>query len=122
MSNALKGILFSALVFPGAGQILLARYGRGAVFFVVAFISGILCVTGVVRQAVLILQDLAARGEVITTPKVMSVVADFSTYASSLFLKIALLIFFCCWIWSVVDAWQIGKKMDLEQAANKNIS
>ncbi|MCF8055350.1 MAG: hypothetical protein K9K37_01765 [Desulfocapsa sp.] len=122
MNNGLKGMLFSALIFPGAGQILLARYVRGAVFFVVAFISGLLCVTGVVRQAVLILQDLAARGEVITIPKVMSIVADISTYASSIFIKIALLILFCCWFYSVVDAWQIGKKMDAKQAVNKGIS
>jgi TM2 domain-containing membrane protein YozV len=122
MSNALKGLLFSALVFPGAGQILLTRYLRGGVFFALAFVSGILCVTGIVRQAVVILQDLVAKGEVITTPKVMSIVADISTYASSLFLKIALLIFLCCWLASVVDAWLIGRKMDAGPSVVEDIS
>lgn len=112
MSNALKGMLFSAFVFPGAGQILLTSYRRGAIFFALAFISGILCVGGVVRQAVEILQGLVARGEVINTPKIMAIVADISTYTSSLLLQIALLLFFSCWLASVVDAWLIGRKMD----------
>ncbi|MEN8200308.1 MAG: hypothetical protein ABFR63_09585 [Thermodesulfobacteriota bacterium] len=115
MSNALKGLLFSALIFPGAGQIILTRYRRGALFFGLAFISGLLCITGIVRQAVLVLQDLVARGEVITTPRVMGIVADISTYASSFLLKIVLLVFFCCWLSSAFDAWRIGRKMDGEQ-------
>jgi hypothetical protein len=122
MSNGLKGLLFSAFIFPGAGQILLTRYLRGAIFFALAFVSGILCVTGLVRQAVVILQDLVAKGEVITTPKIMAIVADVSTYASSLFLKISLLIFLCCWLSSVVDAWLIGRKMDEKHPADKSTS
>lgn len=112
MSNALKGVLFSALVFPGAGQILLTSYLRGAVFFALACVSAILSVVGVVRQAVVILQGLVAQGEVITTPKIMAIVADISTYTSSLLLQIVLLFFFACWLVSVVDAWLIGRKMD----------
>ncbi len=114
MSNTMKGILLSALIFPGTGQIILARYLRGAVFFAIAFISGILCVTAVVRQAVVVLQDFVAKGEVVTIPKVMTIVAEASTYASSIFLKISFLIFFCCWLASVVDAWRIGRQLDKE--------
>jgi len=122
MSSGIKGLLFSAVIFPGAGQILLTRYVRGSIFFALAFVSGILCVTGLVRQAVVILQDLVAKGEVITTPKIMAIVADVSTYASSLFLKISLLIFLCCWLSSVVDAWLIGRKIDEKHPTDKSIS
>ncbi|MEN8200856.1 MAG: hypothetical protein ABFR63_12370 [Thermodesulfobacteriota bacterium] len=120
MSNALKGLLFSAFIFPGAGQILLARYRRGFLFFVLAFVGGIFCVTGMVRQAVVVLQDLAARGEVINTPKVMSIVADISNYTSSLMVKVSFLILVCCWLVSVVDAWRIGRKIDMEQQPSEN--
>ncbi len=112
MNNTLKGILFSALIFPGTGQIMLGKYLRGAIFFAVSFISGILCVTGIVRQAVAVLQGFVAKGEVITIPKIMSIMADLSTYASSVFLKAAFLIFFCCWLASVLDAWRIGRQLD----------
>ncbi|HID03692.1 MAG TPA: hypothetical protein EYP18_10865, partial [Desulfobacterales bacterium] len=84
MSNTLKGILFSALIFPGAGQIILARYRRGAVFFGVAFISGILSLTAVVRQAVVMLQEVVDQGGVVNISKVMSILAEASTYASSI--------------------------------------
>jgi flagellar biosynthesis protein FlhB len=116
MSNVMKGVLFSALIFPGAGQIILSKYLRGAVFFAVAFISGILCITAVVRQAVVMLQDLVATGEATTIPKVMSIVAEASTTASSIFLKVSFLILFCCWLASVVDAWRIGKELDQKPA------
>jgi len=116
MSNTLKGILFSALIFPGAGQIILAKYKRGAVFFSVAFISGVLCVTAVVRQAVVMLQEIVAQGGVVNVPKVMSVLGEASTYASSALMKGSFIILFCCWLFSVVDAWRIGKELDLKPA------
>lgn len=120
MSNALKGILLSALIFPGAGQIILARYGRGALFFGAAFISGLLCVMAIVRKAVVILQQFAAQGEAVTLPKIMSTAAEASTTGSTLFLKASFLVFFCCWLFAVVDAWRIGKELDEKevQAAN----
>jgi TM2 domain-containing membrane protein YozV len=116
MSNTLKGILFSALIFPGAGQIILGRYRRGAVFFAVAFISGILCVTAVVRQAVVMLQEVVAEGGVVNIPKVMAVLGDASTFASSTMMKGTFFILFCCWLFSVVDAWRIGKELDRKPA------
>ncbi len=108
----MKGILFSALIFPGAGQILLTRYVRGAVFFLLASLGGVLCVAAVVRQAVVILQGLAAKGEVISMPKIISIATEASTSASSFFMKVAFFFLFCCWLASVIDAWRIGKEMD----------
>lgn len=115
MSNALKGILLSAFVFPGAGQIILTRYGRGALFFLCSFLSGLLCVTAIVRQAVVMLQELVAKGEVVALPKIMSTAIEASTTASTLFLKVSFLVFFCCWLFAIVDAWRIGKVLDEEQ-------
>lgn len=112
MSNALKGVLLSALIFPGAGQIVLTRYGRGALFFAFSFISGLLCITAVVRQAVVILQQIAAKGEVITFPKILNITGQASTSASSLFLKVSFFAFLCCWLLAVVDAWRIGTELD----------
>ena len=116
MNNAMKGILFSAFIFPGAGQVILSRYKRGAVFFAAAFVSGILSVTAIVRQAVALLQDLVAAGVPATIPKVMAIVAEASTTASTAFLKISFLLLFCCWLVSVVDAWRIGKELDQKPA------
>jgi hypothetical protein len=120
MSNTLKGILMSALIFPGAGQIILARYGRGSLFFVSAFISGMICVVAIVRKAVEILQQLAAQGEAITLPKIMTTAAEASTTGSTLFLKASFFIFFLCWLFAVVDAWRIGKELDEKQAKTAN--
>jgi len=112
MSNAIKGILFSALIFPGAGQVILARYWRGATFFGVAFVSGILCLTAVVRMAVVKLQEVVTQGGAVNVSKVMSILTEASTYASSVFFKMSFLILFCCWLFSVIDAWRIGKQLD----------
>lgn len=116
MNNTMKGVLFSALIFPGAGQIILSKYRRGAVFFALAFVSGILSVTAVVRQAVVMLQDIVATGEAATISKVMSIVGEASTTASSVFLKVSFLILFCCWLASVVDAYRIGRELDQRPA------
>ena len=119
MSNAFKGLLFSALIFPGCGQILLAHYVRGVVFFVLAFISGTICVAAMVRQAVLVLQGLAEKGEVISTSKVMAITVDLSTYSPSLILKISLLVLLGLWFSSIIDAWRIGKKLDAKESGRE---
>lgn len=114
MSNTMKGILFSAFIFPGTGQIILAKYMRGAVYFAIAFVSGILCVTAIVRQAMVVLQAFVERGEVVTIPKAMVVVAEASTYSSSLFFRLSFLVFFCCWLVSILDAWKTGRQLDAD--------
>jgi hypothetical protein len=116
MSNTLKGILFSALIFPGAGQIILARYRRGAMFFGVAFTSGVLSLAAVVRQAVVMLQEVVDHGGVVNFSKVMSILTEASTYTSSILMTGSFLILFCCWVFSVVDAWRIGKELDQKSA------
>ncbi len=117
MSNAMKGVLLSALIFPGAGQIILTRYGRGSLFFVFSFISGLLCVVAIVRQAVVLLQQLATQGEAVTLPKIMTIAAEVSTTGSSLFFKLSFLVLFCCWLGAVIDAWRIGREMDVKESA-----
>ena len=116
MSNALKGILFSALIFPGAGQIILAKYRRGAIFLGVAFVSGLLCVTALVRQAVERLQEVVAQGGVVTVSGVMKILTEVSTYVSSVLMMVSFLVLFCCWLFSVVDAWRIGNELDRKSA------
>lgn len=117
----MKGVLFSALIFPGAGQIILSKYLRGAVLFGITFISGILCVTAIVRQAVVMLQENVAAGGAATIPKVMTIVMEASTTASTVFLKVSFLIMFSCWLFSVVDAWRIGKELDQKIAEEKDL-
>lgn len=116
MSNTLKGVLFSAFIFPGAGQIILSRYRRGALFFALAFVSGIISVTAVVRQAVLMLQNLVNGGEVASVSKVMEIMAQASTTASTLFTQFSFLLLFTCWLVSVIDAYRIGKELDQRPA------
>lgn len=118
MNNAMKGILFSALIFPGAGQIILARYRRGGLFFAIAFISGIACVAAVVHQSVALLQDSLATGVAPSIPTVMAIVMDAAGSASSLFMKVSLLILICSWLLSALDAWRIGADLDRRPAVS----
>ncbi len=116
MSNALKGILFSALIFPGAGQIILTKYRRGAGFLCVASVSGLVFVAALVRQAVERLQEVVAQGGVVTVPEVMKILTELSTYVSSVLMILSFLVLFCCWLFSVVDAWRVGTELDRKSA------
>lgn len=112
MTNAIKGILFSALIFPGAGQIILGKYLRGAVLFAVASVSGLLFLSTVVRQSVERLQEVVAQGGVVTVTRIMGILTEFSTYLSSSLMMASFFVLFCCWLFSTVDAWRIGRKLD----------
>ena len=58
MNNALKGALFSGLVFPGLGQIMLKHYKRGAVLTLAITAALLAILIKTVQQAVTILEKI----------------------------------------------------------------
>jgi urease gamma subunit len=65
MTNAIKGVLLSGLVFPGLGQIALKRYQRGVVFMLATVAGLVVIVVNAAREARRILGTIEAGGGVI---------------------------------------------------------
>ncbi len=113
MKKSLKAALFSAFIFPGAGQLLLKKY-PSAVFFALFACAGLY----------LLFSDLLSRAQEILE-KIQSgeVAADLATIAELVHqqsakimesLSPALTILLITWLVSIVEAYRIGRKLELD--------
>lgn len=117
MKNSLKGALLSGLVFPGLGQISLKHYIRGLALMLTISASMLVIIVKAVQQAVTILEKIESEGGAIDMNAISKAATQASTTSDSLIFYLALLLIIFCWIFSVVDAYRIGKKKDSDLIA-----
>jgi TM2 domain-containing membrane protein YozV len=114
MNNSLKGALFSGLVFPGLGQVVLKHYKRGIVLMFTVFAILMVIVIKAVQDALTVLEMIELEGGVVD----MQTITDAATQAASTFdsgiYNLGFWLVVICWIFGILDAYKIGKKMDLE--------
>jgi hypothetical protein len=118
MKIAIKAALLSGLVFPGLGHIYLKRYKRGlAILIAVLLCLGIIIGT-VVGSA---LESLKAieKGGGIADMETVSNLARIDSVHSGINLNLVLLFVLCCWLFSVVDAYRIGRSLPETGAAKE---
>jgi hypothetical protein len=108
MKTAAKAALLSGLVFPGLGQLYLKRYWRGTIIMLLA-LTGFGFIIGTATMSALdTLEKMQSQGAV--DIGAVSDLAVSATASSSLFYNILLLLVACCWLFSTIDAYIIGRK------------
>jgi len=127
MNNSLRGAFLSGLVFPGLGQVILKHYKRGAVLMLAVSVSLLVILIKAVQQAFTILEKIQSEGGPIDMSTIWNAATQASTTSESLIFKLLLLLIIFCWIISVLDAYRIGRKKDIEgrlasQTSNGNDS
>ncbi len=115
MTNAVKGVLLSALVFPGLGQIALKRYQRGVVLMLVTVAGLVVIVVKATREAWRILETIEVGGGVIDQDAMSRAIAEATAWSGNLSFNLLLFVITICWIYAAVDAYRIGKQQDLRQ-------
>jgi len=107
VKDSVRGALWSALLYPGSGQMFLNHFKRGMVFAVIGA-SGVLVMLLVVIYGTWTgLEHLACKGEEISIPIMFSVAVS-SLVQVKLYLLPPLVL---CWLVSIADAWRLGKNM-----------
>ena len=117
MKNALKGALLSGLVFPGLGQIILKHYKRGIVLMLTVSASLIAIAIKAAQYAFTVLEKIELAGGVIDLKTITDAATQASSTSNNLVFNLGFLVIVVCWIFGIVDAYRIGKKMDLEGSA-----
>lgn len=116
MNIATKAALYNALLFPGWGHIYLKKYKRG-MLIIFPVLAGILSICWTAFQiAEKILKATPFRKGTVDITSVVNLsinsVREIDPNYSLVLLPIALL-----WIFSIVDAYKLGKKQILEISA-----
>jgi Family of unknown function (DUF5683) len=121
MKNSMKGALLSGLVFPGLGQIALKRYWRGFALILAAMAGLYIMIVTAVQQAYAILDSIEAEGGMPDSDTISQAAAQAAAASDSPMITAVSWLILVCWIVGIIDAWRIGKQMDLEGQASGRI-
>jgi len=111
MDEAKKAALLSALLFPGWGQIYLKHYKRGLIFLISVLIGTISLAIAVILSGMAVIKTAPFQKGTVQFADVIRVcMKSFDTIDLKFFLLMILLLVLL-WILSVIDAYQLGKKM-----------
>ncbi len=109
MKSPVKAALLSGLVFPGLGQIYLKRYMRGLTI-IIPVILGLILIIGMATVGALeSLKKIQAEGGNADMDTILNLATTYSA-PNTVYAKIIFLFIACCWIFSVIDAYKIGKR------------
>lgn len=114
MNNALKGALLSGLIVPGLGQIVLKHYVKGTVMMVTVLASLTVLTIKTVQIALAIVKKVQLGSEEINIGTISNIAIQASTSFEGLTFTPLLLVIVALWIVGVVDAYMIGRKIDIE--------
>ena len=121
MSNALKGALFSGLLFPGYGQVILKHYKRGIVLMSTVFAILMAMVSETVHYAFTIFEKIELAGGAIDIQSITEAASQATANSESLLYHLELLLITICWIFGMVDAYRLGKRKDLEEQSARRL-
>lgn len=109
MNKAIKAALLSALVFPGSGQIYLKRYSRGLLMMML-IVLGLAII--IVKATIGLLDSLKVMQAKGTAFDIDAISRLAETSSSNMFADNAavLMLLIACWVFSVVDAYILGKR------------
>ena len=116
MKTAVKAALLSGFVFPGVGQIYLKRYLRGLIILIPVLLGLIIIVgiamVGIMESLKQIEAGAADTNTMLTLAASYSARNDIVSKAISLFIA-------CCWLFSMIDAYSIGRRKSMLNARDE---
>jgi len=120
MKLATKAALFSALLFPGWGQLYLKKYKRG-IFFILLVLVGILSICfSVVQVAINVLKAAPVHKDAVNFGTVIKLATDSLKALDVSYLSLISLGIILLWVLSIVDAYLLGKKQMQEPILSVN--
>lgn len=116
MNSATKAALFNALLFPGWGHFYLKKYKRGMMFILPVAVGMLSICWAAVQVALKFLKANPFKKGTVDMPAIIRLAID-STKAIDLhYFSMILLFMLLLWIFSIIDAYQLGKK-PIQQSA-----
>jgi hypothetical protein len=110
MNLAIKGALLNTLLLPGWGQIYLRNYKKG-ILIIIATLAGVVSILlSVIQTTTALLKAVPLKKGTITFIAVVQTAINAIKALNYSYLFLILLSMILLWIFSIIDAYQIGKK------------
>ena len=111
MNIATKAALFNTLLFPGWGQIYLKNYKKG-ISIIIATVAGISSILwSIIQTTKNILKIAPIKKGTVTLSVVFQLAIDAVKALNLFYLYLILSSMILLWIFSIIDAYQSGKKL-----------
>lgn len=115
MKKPIKAALLSALIYPGAGHLLIKKYFRGSVWAILFSIPLFLILIEVINKTNQIIEQIVAKIERGEIPlELFTITESVSNLTSDLYspaLNIKLYLMFIIWLIAILDIYQVTKKV-----------
>ena len=126
MKNSLKAALLSALVLPGAGQIVLKRYFSGAVFALISMVALSVIMAKIIKLSTVIISKINSGALDQSSNGLIGILSNSMVEVNTGVMNTAFLIYLGVWIVSILDAYRVGelvdKKLDKQNTGSFNFS
>ena len=118
MNSAIRAALYSAVLFPGCGQLYLKHYKKGFIF-IISTLSGMLSLGCVIIAAGLsIIKSAPFKKGSVQFADVISVTVKALQSINFNYFILMILLMMALWILSIADAYQTGKKQEKDSIAD----
>jgi TM2 domain-containing membrane protein YozV len=107
MDRSVRAALLSALVFPGAGHLLLKRAARGCIFLLPALVAAIYFVGQLMQRASFIIDQVLA-GTMPLDPALIAARLEHQGGRTPL-MTFSIIVIIVCWAGSIIDSFLIGR-------------
>ena len=114
MSNAVKAVLLSGLVFPGLGQLVLKYYKRGIALTLATFICFYVLIENAMQQAFAIVGKMDLSSGMVDEKAITAAVSEAGRASDTVAIKLAVWVLLILWVIGIVDAYVVGKRKDRE--------
>jgi TM2 domain-containing membrane protein YozV len=111
MRLSTKAALLSGLVFPGLGQMIMKRYRRGTLIFITVLMAIVTLAAMATSEVLTALEKMQTPGAEIDLTTALNLAAA-SSSSSGFYYNVILTIIVICWLFSIIDAYMIGKKIE----------
>ena len=122
MKNSLKTALLSALVLPGAGQIMLKRYFSGSIFALISMVALFVIVSKIIKLSTLIIAKINSGALDQSSNGLIGILSNSMVETNTGTMNTAFLIYLGVWIISILDAYRVGKIVDKKQGKQSSLS
>jgi len=110
MNKSTKAALFSALLFPGWGQIYLKKYKRG-IIIMLPVVAGVLYISWAILQITLqVIKAAPFKKGTVDFSTVLDLTNNSIKSLDSIYYSLILITIAFFWVFSIIDAYLLGKK------------
>ncbi len=111
MNQAKKAALFNAVLFPGWGQFYLKRYKRGLIFLLPVLAAMLALAWTIIQLGAVIIKAAPFKKGTIQVSHVLQASMEAVKRVDLSYLLSIIGVIIVFWILSIIDAYQLGKKM-----------